>query len=98
MNKQIGPVKNLKGILIRGIGMESFFRVYNEDHTFTDYEIHHYDLDVTIHDEGAFIYEREDGTRYIDYCPETYGIDNEVLSVYDDERLVSNFDKQLGFK
>ena len=49
------------------------FRVYNNEHMFTDYDIRHYDLQVTIVDPDAYIYDN----KYIDYSPQTLGIENE---------------------
>ena len=49
-----------------------FLRVTNEDNTYTDYGIFHYDMNVTIDDDDAHIYKDEDG-YYIDYSPETLG-------------------------
>jgi len=35
---------------------KTMFRVYDQDHNFTDYDIHHADLEVTITDPDAFFY------------------------------------------
>jgi len=50
------------------------FRVYEKDHTFTDYDIVHNDLSVTIDDEDAAFYILEDGRAVLDHSPETLGI------------------------
>ncbi len=53
------------------------FRVHNKDHSFTDYDLRHGDLEVVIVDEDAFFYPdstgKDDGT--LDYSPETQGLD-----------------------
>lgn len=47
--------------------------------TFTDYDIRHWDLEITITDPSAALYEREDGPiegqYYIDYTREVLGND-----------------------
>ena len=60
------------GYLIR-VGDGLMFRVYNEDQTFTDYDIYHYDMCVTINDPDAYFY-KDENTHYIDYSPQTLGI------------------------
>ena len=49
------------------------FRVYNNENMFTDYDILHCDLEVTIKDTDAYIYDN----KYIDHSPQTLGIENE---------------------
>lgn len=46
------PAENTTGFLIRTLN-SYVFRVYNSDHTFRDYDILHYDLEVTITDSNA---------------------------------------------
>ena len=63
-----------KGILIRSLGT-FLFRVYNADHTFTDYEIKHDDLSVTI-DQDSLATFYSDGQRHVlDHSPEVLGLD-----------------------
>ena len=50
---------------------QHLFRVYDKDHNFIDYEIHHSDLWVTIKDKDAFFYRNAD---VIDHSPETLGL------------------------
>ena len=51
------------------------FRVYNKDHSFTDYDLHHGDLEVIIVDEDAFFYPNDKGGGTLDYSPGTQGLD-----------------------
>jgi len=53
------------------------FRVYNKDHSFTDYDLHHFDLEVIIVDEDAFFYPDSKGKDRgtLDYSPGTRGLD-----------------------
>lgn len=49
------------------------FRVYNNDGTFIDYDIHHCDLHITINDKDAYFYS-SDGLDRLDHSPETLGL------------------------
>lgn len=51
------------------------FRIYQPDHTFTDYDIYHCDLTITINDADAFFYEHEDGRMILDHSPATLGLE-----------------------
>ena len=58
--------KGLKGFLIRTLDNEFVFRVYHEEHSFTDYDILHYDLEVEIIGNDSAVF--SDGERnWIDY-------------------------------
>ena len=78
----IKPANKVSGHLLRLMSQEGggyVFRVYNADHTFTDYDLYHYDLCVTINDEDAYFYSG-DGIDRIDHAPETLGLKNESPS------------------
>ena len=67
----------LKGLLCRSLDGRFFFRVYDEENReqFTDYDLAHSDLAVTINDDDAFIYEREgEHEPVIDHSPATLGL------------------------
>lgn len=51
------------------------FRVYHKDGGFTDYDLRHSDLEVTIRDEDAVFYELDNGQKLLDYSPPTLGIE-----------------------
>ena len=58
---------SMNGVLIReSITNKFFFRVYNKDHNFIDYDILHHDLSITINEEDAQLYNTPKG-NYIDY-------------------------------
>jgi hypothetical protein len=63
----------ITGHLLRSVDGEYFFRVYDADHNFVDFDIHHSDLCVTINDVDAFFY-RGDGVDRLDHSPNTIGI------------------------
>jgi len=60
------PAKGTKGFLLNLMNNEYVFRVYNEDHSFIDYDIGHYDLEVTIECEDATFYS-EDNRNLLGY-------------------------------
>jgi hypothetical protein len=68
------------GVLLP-IGRTWVFRVYHNDGEFTDYDIYHSDLQITINDEDAYFYKRENGESYLDHSPQTLGIKNASLDL-----------------
>jgi hypothetical protein len=63
-----------RGFILDTIG-GYVFRVYHDKGGFTDYDLRHGDLEVTIVDEDAYFYpnDKEGGT--LDYSPQTQGLD-----------------------
>jgi hypothetical protein len=59
----------VNGVLIRTLN-GYMFRVYDDDHNFVDYALHHSDLSVTITDEDAYFYRNS----VLDHAPATLGI------------------------
>jgi hypothetical protein len=70
------PAKGMKGIILYTVNNQYVFRVYKEDNSFTDYGIHHCDLDVTIDSDDAVLYEYEDGRNILDHSYEVLGINH----------------------
>ncbi len=70
-------IQNLRGFLCKSFEDKFFFRTYNEDGSFIDYEICHSDLEIQILDKDAYIYSR-DGNYCIDYSPKTLGTEKEI--------------------
>ena len=64
----------VEGCLIRGHDGEYYFRVYDADHNFVDYDLMHSDLSITITDPDAFFY-NDEFTARLDHAPATLGID-----------------------
>ena len=48
------------------------FRVYDAEHNFVDYDIHHSDLTVVIDDPDAYFY-RDEYQDVLDHSPTTLG-------------------------
>mgnify|MGYP003339478920 CR=1 FL=1 len=66
--------KGTIGFIMRNFGGGHFFRVYDKDHNFVDYDILHHDLQVVILEEDATFYET-DNRNYLDH--EEYLVLNE---------------------
>ena len=71
MNKP-KSAKGLRGHIIYSFDGKYYFRVYDKDYNFTDYQLQHCDLTVIIDDDDAFLYDEEFSTR-LDHSPTTLG-------------------------
>jgi hypothetical protein len=78
---KIDSADGMSGVLISVLGGGYKFRVYNEDHTFIDYEIRHDDLSVTI-DKGALasFYVIDEDLAILDHSPSVLGLQRSVQS------------------
>jgi len=76
----IKSANEVSGVLLP-VGRTWVFRVYHNDGEFTDYDIYHSDLQITINDEDAYFYKRENGESYLDHSPQTLGIKNASLDL-----------------
>ena len=66
--------QGVRGFLIRSaLNDQIFFRVYDQDHNFVDYEITNYDCEVEIVDPDAALI-RNDAGDFLDYTAESMGI------------------------
>ena len=68
----IKSANGVRGCILDSFDGTYFFRVYNKDFTFKDYDLHHCDLFVTIDDADAYFYEDGDNLR-LDHSPATLG-------------------------
>ena len=69
-----GPAKGVSGQLIRLFNGNYVFRVYdNNSYGFTDYDIVHSDLTITIDDDDAYFYTDAEMNKYLDHSPQTLG-------------------------
>ncbi len=73
---EVTGANGVQGFLLRdGVNGSFFFRVYHENGEFTDYEILHDDLEVTItHDAFASFYQLGD-RLVLDHSPEVLGLE-----------------------
>lgn len=67
------PTKGTKGFLLYSPFTDKyFFRVYNEDKTYKDYELWAEDIEIEIIDEHTSLKESEKGNR-LDYSSKVLG-------------------------
>jgi hypothetical protein len=74
--------RGTRGFLLRSFddagSSRYLFRVYGADHSFRDYELLHFDLEVEIVDEEATFYDAEEGRNgRLDHSPRTLGHEGE---------------------
>lgn len=67
------PAKGVTGFLIYNFDGGYCFRVYEKDYTFTDYDLKHCDLEVTILDDDATFYDHGGGRFSLDHSFEMGG-------------------------
>ena len=65
--------KGQRGLLIRGMDGQIWFRQYDANHDFVDYDITHYDCEIEILDSSAELISNEHGD-FLDYTPASLGI------------------------
>ena len=63
----------VEGHLIYTAMGKYMFRVYTDEGEFTDYDLHHSDLCVTIDDTDAYFY-RDNNRDILDHAPMTLGL------------------------
>ena len=68
------PARGQRGLLIRGVGDQIWFRQYTEDGNFVDYVISHHDCEIEIVDDSAELVRNARGD-YLDYTQEALGIE-----------------------
>jgi hypothetical protein len=77
--KEINDMKTTSATGTTGFVLDTLdgyvFRVYDKDGGFTDYDLRHGDLEVTIQDADAVFYELDNGRKLLDYSPPTLGIE-----------------------
>jgi hypothetical protein len=73
MNNQEIPAKGQRGILISGFGGRVYFRQYDANHEFVDYEVTHYDVEIEILDPSAALFRTERGD-FLDYTAESMNV------------------------
>jgi len=65
--------RGTRGFIMSDPGSSAYFRVYNEDGSFTDYDLFHSDLEVMITDEDAMFKGEDIKEPYLDYSNQTLG-------------------------
>jgi hypothetical protein len=67
----------VRGHLLNLIDGTVVFRVYDSEHNFIDYDLHHSDLCVTIDYTDAYFY-HQDGKDILDHAPMTLGLTDDT--------------------
>jgi len=72
--KNSKPAKGQRGMLIRSMDGQIWFRQYDDNYDFVDYDITHYDCEIEIVDSSAELIRNEHGD-FLDYTREALGIE-----------------------
>lgn len=70
----VEPAGGVRGILCRNSDGSSFLSVYHADKSFTDYDLYHEDLAVTIDADELASFYRAGDVALLDHDPGTLGI------------------------
>ena len=73
MSNQETPARGQRGILISGFGGGVYFRQYAKDHSFVDYEVTNYDVEIEILDPHAALIRNSRGD-FLDYTAESMSV------------------------
>lgn len=72
---QASSAAGVRGVLCRSINGEYFFRVTADDGSFTDYELFHDDLEVTISETELASFYCVGDRRILDHSPTVLGLE-----------------------
>ena len=70
---QVTDASGVDGVIIRSES-SYFFRVYDQDHGFTDYALHHDDLSVSIKEEAMASFYSDGEKCWLDHSPSILGL------------------------
>jgi len=71
---EVESAVGVKGVLIRALDGALMFRVYHDREQFTDYEIRHDDLSVTIDAEELAAFYKVGERDILDHSPQVLGL------------------------
>lgn len=71
------PASGVSGVLCRGSEGSYFFRVYHSGESFTDYELRHDDLPVTIDQDALASFYRLHDHNVLDHSPQVLGLERD---------------------
>lgn len=74
MPASVEPAAGVTGIIIRTLEGMLLFRVYHDRERFTDYEIRHDDLSVTIDADALAAFYKVGERDILDHSPEVLGL------------------------
>nr|WP_141657384.1 hypothetical protein [Thiocapsa sp. KS1] len=70
----VASAGGVQGFLIRS-GTELLFRVYRDDGSFTDYDIYHDDLSITIDSDALASFYSDGENHILDHSPDVFGLE-----------------------
>jgi hypothetical protein len=71
---EVQPAAGVTGVLIRSLDHCIVFRVYDDNHKFTDYDIRHDDLSVTIDADALAAFYKVGERDILDHDPRVLGL------------------------
>lgn len=71
---EVKSANGARGVLIRTLGGVMVFRIYHDNERFTDYEIRHDELSVTIDSDAIASFYRVGNDNILDHSPEVLGL------------------------
>lgn len=71
---EVESAAGVKGVLLRTLGGGMVFRVYHDRDRFTDYEIRHDDLSVTIDTDELAAFYKVGERDILDHSPQVLGL------------------------
>lgn len=71
---EVKPAAGVRGVLIRALNGTMMFRVYHDRERFTDYEIRHDDLNVTIDKDELAAFYKVGEHDILDHSPQVLGL------------------------
>ena len=75
---EVRPADGTTGFICKdAIDRKPFFRIYESDGTFTDYDLHHDDLEVTITHEALASFYKSKDRHVLDHSPQVLGLDEQ---------------------
>ena len=72
----VSPAAGVTGFVLKRADGSFFFRVYSSSEEFTDYDIRHDDLEVTISPDALASFYRIGDGRLLDHSPEVLGLES----------------------
>jgi hypothetical protein len=74
LRAEVRSAAGAKGVLIRTLDHRMVFRIYDKNEHFTDYEIRHDDLSVTIDADALAAFYKIGEHHILDHSPEVLGL------------------------
>ena len=72
---EVDSAAGVQGMIIRSFDGNLMFRVYRDPEHFTDYEIRHDDLSVTIDADALAAFYKIGGRNILDHIPQVLGLE-----------------------